>query len=47
MPEIEIMVKGYQCSRCAGTWVPRSDTRPLRCAKCGSPYWDREYERRP
>lgn len=39
MPEITL--RGYQCSRCKHTWVPRDDARPLVCPKCKSPYWDK------
>lgn len=30
------------CTRCGHTWTARSKELPLRCAKCKSPYWNRE-----
>ncbi|KKN34504.1 hypothetical protein LCGC14_0792990 [marine sediment metagenome] len=30
------------CLRCDYQWHPRSNEKPVRCPKCGSPYWDRE-----
>lgn len=29
------------CLRCGHAWTLRSAVEPLRCPKCGSPYWDR------
>lgn len=29
------------CLRCRHEWIPRRQEWPKRCAKCGSPYWDR------
>jgi len=29
-----------RCLRCGHAWTPRGP-RPLACAKCRSPYWDR------
>lgn len=37
----EIMMKGFQCTRCSHTWVPREEGKPLVCPKCKSPYWDK------
>lgn len=37
----EIVLPTLHCLRCGHTWPPRKPERPLRCAKCGSPYWDR------
>ncbi len=39
------MVGGWECLRCEGTWAKRKDAKniaikPLRCALCGSVYWD-------
>lgn len=28
------------CRRCGHAWVKRVETRPVRCPKCKSPYWD-------
>lgn len=32
----------FTCKRCGHNWVPRKATFPVRCAKCDSPYWNRE-----
>ena len=38
----EIVLKGYQCERCAHKWVPRAEgDYPKVCPKCKSPYWDK------
>ncbi len=37
----EIVLPTMRCLRCGHTWPPRKPERPLRCPKCGSPYWDR------
>ena len=31
-----------QCTRCEYSWYPKSERRPQRCARCNSPYWDRQ-----
>ncbi|CAN5237191.1 hypothetical protein BH18THE2_BH18THE2_34730 [soil metagenome] len=36
----EIILKGYQCERCAHKWAPREDELPKVCPKCKSPYWN-------
>ena len=36
------MVIIWECKRCEGEWAGRGGEKPLRCARCGSPYWDRE-----
>lgn len=35
------------CCRCGKDWCFRGDGRPLRCGKCKSPYWDRQFVRGP
>lgn len=30
-----------KCAVCGHEWKPRGTEKPLRCANCGSPYWDR------
>src|SRR5580693_1396137 len=35
-------VKVWQCKRCNSEWAGRGEGKPVRCARCGSPYWDRE-----
>ena len=38
----EIILKGYQCERCAHKWVPREGGNyPKVCPKCKSPYCDK------
>jgi hypothetical protein len=32
----------FQCKRCRHCWHPRTNETPVKCPKCGSPYWDRE-----
>ncbi len=27
------------CLRCDYQWHPRSEQKPVRCPRCGSPYW--------
>ena len=39
MPEITL--KGFRCTRCNHTWVPREKRKPMVCPKCKSPYWDK------
>ena len=37
-------VKGLQnqaCYRCGKTWWPRTPSKPKRCPRCKTPYWDR------
>ncbi len=31
----------YTCLRCGHAWHPRKEERPVCCARCKSPYWDR------
>lgn len=37
--------KAY-CKRCKQTWRP-TVPNPIKCAKCGSPYWDKDYAKVP
>lgn len=37
----EVMLRGYNCTRCNHVWVPRDEGKPLVCPKCKSPYWDK------
>ena len=41
----EIVLPTLHCLRCGHTWPPRKPERPLRCPKCGSPYWDQPRKR--
>jgi predicted Zn-ribbon and HTH transcriptional regulator len=36
----------YTCLLCGHTWHPRTEERPLRCARCKSPYWNRPHTSR-
>jgi len=38
----KIILPKLKCKRCGHIWFPRSEDAPLRCPRCGSPYWDRE-----
>ena len=42
MPEIEIRIKVYMCSRCGHLWEKRKkeDKMPITCPNCNSPYWN-------
>lgn len=35
------VLRQQTCLRCANTWWPRRPTKPVRCPRCKSPYWDR------
>lgn len=30
-----------KCLRCGHEWFSRTEEKPVCCAKCKSPYWDR------
>jgi hypothetical protein len=34
-------MKKINCLRCKHEWYQRTPAKPVRCPKCGSPYWDR------
>jgi len=36
----KVVVTKCRCERCGAEWIPRTDS-PIKCARCGSPYWDR------
>jgi DNA-directed RNA polymerase subunit RPC12/RpoP len=43
LPEIEITIKVYMCSRCGHLWERRvkgSKGLPVTCPSCNSPYWN-------
>ena len=43
MPEIEIRIKVYMCSRCSHLWERRKredKVVPITCPNCNSPYWN-------
>jgi hypothetical protein len=38
--QLKTQRKTYECERCHYRWTPYHGKRPLRCARCRSPYWD-------
>lgn len=45
MPVRKITALECTCTRCKAVWVARGAV-PVRCAKCGSVYWNRPYMRK-
>ena len=41
MPRKKMSVTVWVCSRCGHEWQSRDDTKPICCARCKSPFWDR------
>jgi DNA-directed RNA polymerase subunit RPC12/RpoP len=44
LPEIEITIKVYMCSRCGHLWERRvkgTKDLPVTCPSCNSPFWNR------
>lgn len=41
VPVRKIQVLECTCTRCAYTWIARGEV-PVRCAGCGSPYWNKK-----
>jgi hypothetical protein len=42
MHDTTVMIEGCKCLRCGHVWVPRNtEEKPLCCAGCKSPYWNR------
>ena len=41
MSDTEQAITMKTCTRCGATWYPRTPGRPVGCAKCHSPYWDK------
>lgn len=42
MPKTTLTCDAWKCSRCGYKWLAKNSSKPIRCAKCGSPYWDKE-----
>ena len=42
MNEMKIVLPRLECKRCGHTWHPRHEEMPVRCPKCGNPYWNKE-----
>ena len=40
----KIKLPKLECLRCNHIWHPRKEELPIRCPKCGSPYWNRYYQ---
>ena len=38
--------KKVTCKRCGASWQPKSDKKPVQCARCHSVLWDTEYKQR-
>jgi predicted Zn-ribbon and HTH transcriptional regulator len=36
-----VVLPVFKCNLCGHEWYPRLPEKPLRCASCKSPYWDR------
>ena len=32
----------WKCDVCGHQWLARNNDKPLRCAGCKTPYWDKE-----
>lgn len=39
---MDIELPKFKCKRCGHEWHPRKQEYPKCCAKCKSPYWDRD-----
>lgn len=42
MRKVKVDALECRCTRCGGVWLARTDQTPVRCAKCGTPYWNVE-----
>lgn len=40
MPTTTITLDAWKCCRCSYSWPNKREMKPIRCPKCGSPYWD-------
>lgn len=36
-----VTMRFRECLRCLHEWLPKKIGKPIRCPRCGSPYWDR------
>ena len=36
----------WKCNVCKHKWQSRDGEKPLRCAKCKTPYWDRKRKKK-
>src|ERR1700734_3344464 len=39
-----VSIEGWHCEVCGHDWKSRRPDKPVRCAKCKTPYWDRSRE---
>lgn len=37
----KIKLPKFTCLRCGHEWAPKKPEKPLRCAYCKSPYWEK------
>ena len=40
----KIILPTLGCLRCGHKWYPKLERIPVRCPKCGSPYWNKPRE---
>lgn len=33
-------LNAWKCLRCPHVWPNKREKKPIRCPRCGSPYWD-------
>ena len=38
---MKIKLPKFKCLRCGHEWSPKKEEKPLRCAFCKSPYWEK------
>lgn len=38
---MKVKLPKFSCLRCGHEWNPRNEEKPLRCAFCKSPYWQK------
>lgn len=42
---VEITLPVFECLRCTHHWHPKKPEKPVCCAFCKSPYWDKQPEK--
>jgi hypothetical protein len=38
---MKVKLPFFECLRCGHRWAPKKEEKPLRCAYCKSPYWEK------
>lgn len=38
---MKVKLPRFTCLRCGHEWIPKNEEKPLRCAFCKSPYWEK------